>query len=116
MSLLAIGTGPAILAILALIVGLVVLGVVIVLLRAVLRPVREISQHASEAPEVAPFLSNGIKGVDELGRTRDLCNQIPPLALEYLRKIQGARPPAEREPAGPGSGSPQAGRISGGKP
>ena len=117
MSLLAISTGLAILAILGLIVGLVVLVVVIVLFRAVLSPVVEIARNAREAPEVAPFLTNGVRGVDELKRTRDLCNQVPPLALAYLEKIQagGGPPPAARAP-GPGPESPQAGRISGGKP
>lgn len=115
MTLLAISTGLAILAILGLVVGLVVLGVVILLFKDVLSPAREISHHASQAPEVAPFLTNGVRGVDELRRTRDLSNQVPPLALAYLEKVQGGARPARAAPAsGPASGP--VGRISGGKP
>jgi hypothetical protein len=91
LSLLAIGTGLAVLAILGLVVGLVVLVVVIVLLSLVLNPIREIARNAREAPEVGPFLTNGVKGADELRRTRDLANKVPPLALAYIEKLQGGR-------------------------
>jgi hypothetical protein len=118
MSLLAVSTAGAILAIVALVVGLVVLGVVIFLLQQVLTPAREISQIAKEAPEVAPFLSNGIQGVDGLSRTTQLSNQVPPLALAYLEKVQAGAPPPQAAPAAAprrAAGSPE-GRISGGKP
>lgn len=125
MSPLAVSTAGAILAILGLVVGLVVLGVVVMLLGAVLSPAREIAQQAKQAPDVAPFISDGVKGVDELGRTRQLANQIPPLALAYLEKVQAGAPapggapapagqgPAPTEP--PHYGSVQRGGISGGK-
>jgi hypothetical protein len=130
MSLLAVSTAGAILAILGLVVGLVVLGVVIILLQGVLSPAREIAQQAKQAPDVAPFLTNGVQGVDELSRTRQLTNQVPPLALAYLDKVQRGAPapgapapapggapagqgPAPSEP--PHYGSVHRGGISGGK-
>lgn len=117
MSPLAISTGSAILAILGLVIGLVVLGVVIALLTAVLSPAREIARNASEAPEVAPFLKNGVQGVDELSRTRNLCSQVPPLALAYLQKVQAGAPPPSAAPApAPAPAGQATGRISGGKP
>jgi hypothetical protein len=128
MSLLAVSTAGAILAILALVVGLVVLGVVIILLQGVLSPAREIAQQAKQAPDVAPFLTNGVQGVDELSRTRQLTNQVPPLALAYLEKVQsGAPAPGPPAPGGapagqgaapsepPHYGSVHRGGISGGK-
>jgi hypothetical protein len=119
LSLLAISTGSAILAIIALVIGLVVLLVVIALLTAVLSPAREIARHASEAPENAPFINNGVRGVDELSRTRNLASQVPPLALAYLQKVQAAAPAAGPPPAsapGPAPAGQSTGRISGGKP
>jgi len=88
---MAISTGLAVLAIIGLVVGVVVLVLVIILLSLVLNPIREISRNAREAPEVGPFLTNGVKGADELRRTRDLANKVPPLAVAYLEKLQGGR-------------------------
>lgn len=137
MSLLAVSTGGAILVIIALLLGLGVLAFVAFLLQQVLSPAREISQIAQNAPEVAPFLSNGVQGVDGLSRTRQLTSQVPPLALAYLDKVQAAAPapapaaeaPAPAAPVGspgppppppdeppPATGSVQRGGISGGKP
>lgn len=133
MSLLAVSTGGAILVIIALLLGLGVLAFVAFLLQQVLSPAREISQIAQNAPEVAPFLTNGVQGVDELSRTRQLTGQVPPLALAYLDKVQGTAPaPAAEAPAAPvgspgppppppdepppATGSVQRGGISGGKP
>lgn len=134
MTPLAISTGLAALAIIGLIIGLVVLGVVVKLLAAVLSPLREISRHAREAPRVAPFITNGVQGVDELRRSRELSSQVPPLALAYLAKVTAGSPAAETpaappyspppaaDPAGAPSASPSPrrqglqGLISGGKP
>ncbi len=119
MGLLAISTLLAILAILGLIVGLVVLGVVIFLLTEVLRPAREISRLAADAPNVAPFLTNGVQGVGELSRTRNLCAQVPPLALAYLEIVNGSAPPpaaAKRAAPGPGPMAGSSTGISAGKP
>jgi len=119
-SLLAISTGLTILAIIGLVIGLVVLGVVIMLFSAVLSPTRQIARHAREAPDVAPFLTNGVQGVEELRRTRDLCSQVPPLALAYLAKMRRGGPAVETPEASSPSPAPARGGleglISGGKP
>lgn len=116
MTPVAISTGLAILAVIGLVIGLVVLLVVIVLLKAVLTPIREIAGHARDAPEVAPFITNGLTGVEDLSRTRDLARSVPPLAGAYLAKLSSGT--VRRAPEAPSQrvGDTREGLISGGKP
>jgi hypothetical protein len=90
-----------VLAIVGLVLGLVVLGVVIWLLNDVLRPLRRICADIVEANK-APMLKKGIPGADQLSTTRRLAESVPPLALAYLGKL-GARPaaPAAAPPPAP---------------
>ena len=85
-----------VLAVIGLVLGLVVLGVVIWLLNDVLRPLRRISADIVEANK-APMLKKGIPGADQLSTTRRLAESVPPLALAYLSKL-GARPAAAAPP------------------
>jgi hypothetical protein len=115
-TLFAVSTGIAILAIIGLVVGLVILGVVATMLQAVYAPIRAIRRDASEAA-TAPMLDRGINGIDALGRTRQLANAVPGLAGAYLQKLTDGGAPAAAAPSEPGGvytgGS---GWISGGKP
>jgi hypothetical protein len=85
-----------VLAIVGLVLGLVVLGVVIWLLNDVLRPLRRICADIVEANK-APMLKKGIPGADQLSTTRRLAESVPALALAYLGKL-GARPAAAAPP------------------
>jgi len=114
MTPIAIGTGLAILAFIGLVIGLVVLLVVVVLLTAVLTPIRGITRYANDVPEVAPFMTDGVRGVDGLRRTGQLANSLPPLAEAYLAKLAPATPATEAPPPRVDDGSPD-GLISGGK-
>ena len=86
-----------VLAILGLIVGLVVLVVVIKLLQDVLSPLRSVLADV-ESANTAPMLTRGVPGTDQLGRTRQLAESVPPLALAYLQKLSVAPAPAPAPP------------------
>ncbi len=110
MSFMAISSTGSVLAVIGLVVGLVVLGVVIWLLNDVLRPLLRISEDIQNA-ETAPMLKKGIPGADQLGQTRRLAESVPPLALAYLNKLAlGPRPaaPAPAQAAAPPPPPPQA--------
>jgi hypothetical protein len=92
----------SVLAIVGLVLGLVVLGVVIWLLNDVLAPLRRISADITEANK-APMLKKGIPGADQLSTTRRLAESVPPLALAYLGKLSLAPRPATAAPAPPAS-------------
>jgi len=96
-------TTQTVLAIVGLVLGLVVLGVVIHLLNDVLRPLRRISADVVEANK-APMLKKGIPGSDQLSTTRQLADSVPPLALAYLGKLSLAPRPAA--PAAPAPAAP----------
>jgi hypothetical protein len=87
-----------VLAVIGLVLGLVVLGVVIWLLNDVLRPLRRISADITEANK-APMLKKGIPGADQLSTTRRLAESVPPLALAYLSKLSLGPRPAPAAPA-----------------
>ncbi len=86
-------TTQTVLAIVGLLLGLVVLGVVISLLNDVLAPLRRISADVKNA-ETAPMLKKGIPGADQLGTTRRLADSVPPLAVAYLNKLALPQRPA----------------------
>ncbi|MDX6689456.1 MAG: hypothetical protein QOG15_913 [Solirubrobacteraceae bacterium] len=96
MTPLALSTTGEVLAIIGLAVGLVVFGVVVWLLNGVLTPLRRVLADVRDA-ETAPLLKNGVKGVDQLGRTRQLASGVPDLAVAYMTKL-GL--PVNTEPAG----------------
>jgi hypothetical protein len=100
-------TTQTVLAIIGLVLGLVVLGVVIWLLNDVLRPLRRIAADVVEANK-APMLKKGIPGSDQLSTTRRLAESVPPLALAYLSKLSlGSRPaPPAAPPRAPVAAAP----------
>jgi hypothetical protein len=100
-------TTQTVLAIIGLVLGLVVLGVVIWLLNDVLRPLRRIAADVVEANK-APMLKKGIPGSDQLSTTRRLAESVPPLALAYLGKLSlGPRPaPPAAPPRAPVAAAP----------
>jgi hypothetical protein len=94
-------TTQTVLAIIGLILGLVVLGVVIYLLNDVLRPLRAVSADLQNAA-TAPMLKRGIPGADQLSTTRRLADSVPPLAIAYLNKLGLAEKPAPAMLSGSG--------------
>lgn len=86
MTPMAIGTGLAILAIIGLVIGLVVFAVVVLLLNGVLSPLRKVLADVQSA-QTAPMLEHGVKGTDQLGRTQQLAQSVPPLAVAYMQKL-----------------------------
>jgi len=109
MTLLAVGTTVAVLAVIGLVIGLVVLFVVIWLLNDVLAPLRRTSSDVQDAL-TAPMLNRGVPGTDQLGATRRLAESVPDLALAYLQKLSlssgnGAPAPAPA-PAAPAPFAP----------
>lgn len=86
-------SAQTVLAIVGLLLGLAVLGVVIYLLNDVLAPLRRISADVTEANK-APMLTKGIHGAEQLGTTRRLADSVPPLAIAYLNKLSLPQRPA----------------------
>lgn len=86
MTILGVSTGIAVLAFIGLAVGLVVFFVVIMLLNGVLTPLTQILEHVRNA-QTAPMLEHGVKGPEQLGRTRQLAESVPGLAVGYMQKL-----------------------------
>jgi len=91
MSVLAVSSGVAALALVGLVVGVVVLGVVVALFARVLRPAREINLYARDILTAGVGIATNLDGVDHLPRTRALSGAVPGLAVAYLRKLGLAR-------------------------
>jgi hypothetical protein len=90
--------GLAVLAIIGLLVGLLVLGVVIYLLNDILRPLLSVNADLQDAV-TAPMLEKGIPGADQLSTTRRLADSVPPLAIAYLNKLALPQTPAPPTPS-----------------
>ena len=88
MTLLAVSTGGAILAWVGLVLGLVIAIVVVALLQSVLRPVLEIRRYADDILAAGVGIATNLDAVDELGRTHELSQAVPGLAVAYLNKLQ----------------------------
>jgi hypothetical protein len=86
MTLLGVGTTVAVIALIGLAVGLLVLVVVVVLLQGTLAPLRRILEDVRSAL-TAPMLKTGVKGTDQLDRTRQLADAVPGPAVAYLGKL-----------------------------
>jgi hypothetical protein len=85
---LAISTGVAVLALIGLALGLVILIVVLALFNRVLRPVIEIDRYATDILAGGIGIAKGVDCVDELAKTRELANSVPPLAVAYLEIVK----------------------------
>ncbi len=86
---LAISTGLGILALVGLVLGVVVLGVVVALFSRVLSPAREIDAYARDILEHGLGIARNVDGVDELDRTGELGGAVPGLATGYLSRLGG---------------------------
>jgi hypothetical protein len=90
--ILAVGTGTAVLSLIGLAVGLFVLVSVLSMFNRVIRPILEIDRYAKDILEGGVGIAKGVEGVDELAKTRDLVNSIPPLAVAYLEVVKKELP------------------------
>ena len=92
MTVLAVSTGQAILAWIGLALLLVVALVVLNLLMATLRPVREIDRYATHILAAGVGIAKNLDGADELSRTHRLATAVPGLAVAYLTKLGLVKP------------------------
>lgn len=89
MSVAAVSTGIAILALLGLAVGLALALVVVALFNRVVRPALEIDRYAEEILEGGLGIARNVDAVDDLAHTRDLAVKVPGLAGAYLEIVKG---------------------------
>jgi hypothetical protein len=89
---LAVSTGIAVLSLIGLGLGLVILLVVIALFNRIVRPALEIDRYAWDILAGGIGIAKGVDGVDELAKTRDLVNSVPPLAVAYLEVVEKELP------------------------
>lgn len=82
----AVSTTVAVLALIGLAVGLGVFAWVVSLLQGVLTPLRKILGDVRDA-RTAPMLEHGVKGPEQLGRTRQLADAVPGPAVAYMQKL-----------------------------
>lgn len=90
--ILAVSTGSSVLSLIGLALGLVILLIVLALFNRVLRPALEIERYAKDILAAGMGIAKGVEGVDELAKTRDLVNSIPPLAVAYLEVVKKELP------------------------
>ncbi|MEA2155900.1 MAG: hypothetical protein QOE11_2040 [Solirubrobacteraceae bacterium] len=102
MTSLAVSSTGQVLAIIGLVVGLVVFGVVVFLLQSTLTPLTKVLASVKSA-KTAPMLERGVPGTEQLGQTRRLAESVPGLALAYLHKLSlgGGAPAPAAAPATP---------------
>jgi len=89
---LAVSTGTAVLSLIGLALGLALLLVVLALFNRVVRPIFEIDRYAKDILDGGIGIAKGVEGVDELAKTRDLVNTVPPLAVAYLEVVKKELP------------------------
>ena len=58
----------------------------------VVRPALEIDRYAKDILDGGIGIAKGVDGVDELARTRELVNSVPPLAVAYLEIVKKELP------------------------
>lgn len=90
MTVLAIDTGPAILAWIGLAVGGVVLVAVVTLFTRVVKPALEIRRYSKEILDAGLAIARNLDGVDELEQTRELGGGVPQLGGAYLERLGGS--------------------------
>jgi hypothetical protein len=89
---LAVSTGIAVLSLVGLALGLFILVTVLALFNRVARPALEIKGYANDILAAATGIADGVDGVDELARTRELATSLPPLAVAYLEIVNKELP------------------------
>jgi hypothetical protein len=88
----AVSTGTAVLSLIGLALGLVILLVVLALFNRVVREALEINGYAKDILAAGLGIAKNVDGVDELAKTRDLANSLPPLAVAYLEVVKKELP------------------------
>ena len=88
MTLVAVSTGIAILALIGLAVGLALALVVVALFNRVVLPALEIDRYARDILEAGENIAGNVEGVNELVRTRELATALPGLAVAYLEQVK----------------------------
>lgn len=88
---LAVSTAGAVLAIIGLVLGVVVLGVVVALFSHVMRPAGEIDAYTQNILEHGLAIARNVDGIDEMARTRELGEAVPGLASGYLSRLGAGR-------------------------
>ncbi len=87
-----ISTGPAILACIGLVIGVVVLGLVIVLFNRIVGPAFEIRRYSKDILDAGLAIASNLDGTDELERTRALSATVPQLGGAYAERLgRGSR-------------------------
>jgi hypothetical protein len=89
-TLVAVTTLEAVLAIVGLALGLVVAVLVVLLFNRVVIPALEIERYAEDILEAGVGIAKNLDDVDELMRTRELATAVPGLALAYLDKVKAS--------------------------
>jgi hypothetical protein len=90
--IIAVSTGIAVLSLIGLAVGLFVLISVLSMFNRIVRPALEIDRYAKDILDGGLGIAKGVEGVDELAKTRDLVNSVPPLAVAYLEVVKKELP------------------------
>jgi hypothetical protein len=103
--MIAVSTATGIVAWIGLAIGLVVFCVVISLLQGVLTPLRKILVDVRDA-RTAPMLEHGVRGPEQLDRTRQLAGSVPDAAIGYMQKLGLPVDTEYREQAYPELGGP----------
>ena len=88
MSLLAVTTFEAVLALIGLALGLVVAVVVVLLFNRIVIPALEIERYAEDILDAGVGIAKNLDDADALMRTRELASAVPGLALAYLEKVK----------------------------
>jgi len=89
-SLLAVSTAGAVLAVIGLALGLVIAGLVVGLFNRVVRPALEIQRYADDILEAGVGIATNLDDADQIVRTRELGSALPGPAVAYLEKVRGA--------------------------
>ena len=90
--IIAVSTGIAVLSLIGLAVGLFVLISVLSMFNRIVRPALEIDRYAKDILDGGLGIAKGVEGVDELAKTRDLVDSVPPLAVAYLEVVKKELP------------------------
>lgn len=87
-----ISTGPAILAFIGLVLGVVVLVVVVILFNRIIGPAFEIRRYSKDILDAGLAIASNVDGLDELERTRALSASVPQLGGAYAERLaRGSR-------------------------
>jgi hypothetical protein len=87
-SVLAVTTAQAVLAIVGLSLGLLVALLVVALFNRVVIPALEIKRYADDILDAGIGIAKNLDDADQIARTRELASAVPGLATAYLEKVQ----------------------------